>query len=87
MKKVQHKTRTSLQTSCAYLFINKNYNKTHKHLNNILLAVFSAKLTTYICLYDIILNGFYREAFKMERAILCLLNVVSLLGKPQNDDS
>ena len=49
--------------------------------------MFSVELTTYICLYDIILNGFYREAFKMERAILCLLNVVSLLGKPQNDDS
>ena len=25
MKKVQHKTCTSLQTSCAYLFINKNH--------------------------------------------------------------
>ena len=49
--------------------------------------MFSVELTTYICLYDIILNGFCREAFKMERAILCLLNVVSLLGKPQNDDS
>ena len=49
--------------------------------------MFSVELTTYICLYDIILNGFYREAFKMERAILCLLNVVPLLGKPQNDDS
>ena len=64
-----------------------HFYKTHKHLNNILHAMFSVELTTYICLYDIILNGFYREAFKMERAILCLLNVVSLLGKPQNDDS